>query len=99
MAKIGRIEVTVDLLKLVQGEIVLPELRLAQPDLLLETRADGPPNWQFGEGERHVSQGRPPCRASVGWKSAMPRFATTISAADGTSPPSSHASRAAPTPT
>ena len=51
MAKIGRIEVTVDLLKLVQGEIVLPELRLAQPDLLLETRADGPPNWQFGEGK------------------------------------------------
>ena len=71
MAKIGRIEVTVDLLKLVQGEIVLPELRLAQPDLLLETRADGPPNWQFGEG-KDTTAGPPPCRASVGWRSAMP---------------------------
>ena len=51
MAKIDRVEVTVDLLKLVQGEIVLPEVRIAKPDLLLETRPDGPPNWQFGEAE------------------------------------------------
>ena len=58
MAKIDRVEVTVDLLKLVQGEIVLPEVRIAQPDLLLETRPDGPPNWQFGEAEE-TSPGPP----------------------------------------
>ena len=51
MAKIGRVEAQVDLLKLIQGEIVLPEVRIARPDLLLETRPDGPPNWQFGEAK------------------------------------------------
>jgi AsmA family protein len=51
MAKVDRVEVTVDLLKLLEGEIVLPEIRIAQPTLLLETRPDGPPNWQFGETE------------------------------------------------
>ena len=64
MAKIDRVEVTVDLLKLLQGEIVLPELRIAQPDLLLETRPDGPPNWQFGEAEE-TSRG-PPALPRIG---------------------------------
>ena len=64
MAKIDRVEVTVDLLKLVQGEIVLPELRIAQPDLLLETRPDGPPNWQFGEAQE-TSPG-PPALPRIG---------------------------------
>jgi uncharacterized protein involved in outer membrane biogenesis len=58
MAKIGRVEAQVDVLKLIQGDIVLPELRIAQPDLLLETRPDGPPNWQFGEA-KETSQGPP----------------------------------------
>ena len=64
MAKIDRVEVTVDLLKLVQGEIVLPELRITQPDLLLETRPDGPPNWQFGEAQE-TSPG-PPALPRIG---------------------------------
>ena len=51
MAKIGRVEAQVDLLKLIQGDIVLPEVRITQPDLLLETRPDAPPNWQFGEAK------------------------------------------------
>jgi AsmA family protein len=58
MAKVDRVEVTVDLVKLVQGEIVLPEVRITQPDLLLETRPDGPPNWQFG-GAKEASPGPP----------------------------------------
>jgi uncharacterized protein involved in outer membrane biogenesis len=58
MAKIDRVEAQVDLLKLIQGHIVLPELRIAQPDLLLETRPDGPPNWQFGEA-KETSAGPP----------------------------------------
>ena len=64
MAKIDRVEVTVDLLKLMQGEIVLPEIRIARPNLLLETRPDGPPNWQFGEAQE-TSPGPP----------ALPRIA------------------------
>ena len=64
MAKIDRVEVTVDLLKFVQGEIVLPELRVTQPDLLLETRPDGPPNWQFGEAQE-TSPG-PPALPRIG---------------------------------
>jgi uncharacterized protein involved in outer membrane biogenesis len=39
MAKIAR--VTVDLRELLHGEIALPEVRIAQPSLLLETRPDG----------------------------------------------------------
>ena len=58
MAKIDRVEAQVDLLKLLQGDIVLPEVRITQPDLLLETRPDGPPNWQFGEAEE-TSPGPP----------------------------------------
>ena len=38
MAKVDRVEAQIDLLKLIQGDIVLPEVRIAQPDLLLETR-------------------------------------------------------------
>jgi AsmA family protein len=97
MAKIDRAEVTVDLLKLLRGEIVLPEVRIAKPALLLETRPDGPPNWQFG-ATKETSRGRRPCRGSAGWRSAILGFATTISAADGTSPPSCRASLATPTP-
>lgn len=58
MAKVDRAEVVVDVLKLLQGEIVLPEVGIIRPDLLLETRPDGPPNWQFGTGE--PSGGLPP---------------------------------------
>ena len=64
MAKIDRVELTIDLLKLVQGEIVLPELRITQPDLLLEARPDGPPNWQFGEAQE-TSPG-PPALPRIG---------------------------------
>ena len=64
MAKIDRVEVTVDLLKLLQGEIVLPEIRIAHPALLLETRTDGPPNWQFGETEEEAPG--PPALPRIG---------------------------------
>jgi uncharacterized protein involved in outer membrane biogenesis len=55
MAKIARAEVTVDLRKLLRGEIVLPEARIAQLSLLLETRPDGPPNWDFGKAAERGS--------------------------------------------
>jgi AsmA family protein len=55
MAQVARAEVTVDLRKLLRGEIVLPEIRITRPDLLLETRPDGPPNWQFGEAKQTIA--------------------------------------------
>ena len=64
MGKIERVDVTVDLLELIQGEIVLPEVRITKPDLLLETRPDGPPNWQF-DGADETARGPP----------ALPRIA------------------------
>jgi AsmA family protein len=64
MAKIDRVEVTVDLLELLEGEIVLPEIRIARPALLLETRPDGPPNWQFGRTEETVPG--PPALPRIG---------------------------------
>ncbi len=51
MAKVDRVEAKVDLLKLFRGDLVLPEIRVTRPELLLETRPDGPPNWQFGEAK------------------------------------------------
>ncbi len=38
----------VELLPLLAGRIVLPEVELTRPDVLLERNADGTPNWQFG---------------------------------------------------
>jgi AsmA family protein len=64
LARIDRVEVAVDLLKLLQGEIVLPEVRITKPDLLLETRPDGPPNWQFGEAEK--TSRAPPALPQIG---------------------------------
>ena len=90
---------TVDLLKLVQGEIVLPEVRIAQPDLLLETRPDGPPNWQFGEAEE-TSPG-PPALPRIGRleiSDASIRYHDLGSGRNLTAE-LSRASRAAPTPT
>ena len=57
----------------------------------------GPPNWQFG-GAEETTPGPPALPRSTGWRSAKPRFATTMSAADGTSAPTSRASPAARTP-
>jgi uncharacterized protein involved in outer membrane biogenesis len=96
MARIGRVEVVVDLLKLLQGEIVLPEVTIAKPELLLETLPDGPPNWQFGEPEE-TSRG-PPALPRIGRlevSNASIRYHD--SGAGGTSMPTSGASPAART--
>lgn len=48
MARIGRIEVRIDLRQLLRGRVVLPELVLWQPRILLEKNAAGEANWIFG---------------------------------------------------
>ncbi len=57
MLAIQRAEVVVDLRALLHGRLVLPEVSITKPMLRLETRPDGPPNWQFKQGP---SKGPPP---------------------------------------
>jgi AsmA family protein len=64
MARIDRAEVVIDLLKLLQGEVLLPAVSIRKPDLLLETRPDGSPNWQFGPSDE-ASPG-PPALPRIG---------------------------------
>jgi AsmA family protein len=51
MFAVPRAEAVVDLPALLQGEIRLPEVRITEPALRLETRPDGPPNWEFPSEE------------------------------------------------
>lgn len=48
LASIERAEVVVDLPELLRGRMVLPEIRLAKPNIALQRRADGQTNWTFG---------------------------------------------------
>ncbi|NIA72124.1 AsmA family protein [Pelagibius litoralis] len=47
MATISRLEVEVELLPLLTGDIVVNRLVLVDPDILLETDAEGRGNWEF----------------------------------------------------
>src|SRR5690606_24684871 len=49
MISAERIDVSIKLLDLLRGRVTLPEVRLIKPEVLLEKRADGTPNWRFGE--------------------------------------------------
>ena len=50
MVAVERAEFVVDLPALWRGRIVLPEVNVSAPALRLETRPDGPPNWQLKQG-------------------------------------------------
>jgi uncharacterized protein involved in outer membrane biogenesis len=47
MAQIARLEFTVELLPLLGGRVVLPELSLSEARVSLEKNAQGVPNWEF----------------------------------------------------
>lgn len=47
MATIRRVEVELELLPLLSRQVALRRLRLLAPDILLETNAEGRPNWVF----------------------------------------------------
>ncbi|QNM98815.1 AsmA family protein [Chitinimonas koreensis] len=51
MARVGRLELVVDLPRLFSHRLVLPEVTLENADVLLEKRADGSNNWLFERGE------------------------------------------------
>jgi uncharacterized protein involved in outer membrane biogenesis len=51
MLAVPRAQATVDLPALLGGELRLSEVSVTKPSLRLETRPDGPPNWQFPSTE------------------------------------------------
>jgi uncharacterized protein involved in outer membrane biogenesis len=53
MARIKRLELTIDLFKLLAGRVEFPEIALSEPHLTLEVRPDGVPNWVFNEQDKN----------------------------------------------
>ena len=51
MAEVKRVDFRVDLLKLLTGQVNLPELTISQPRLALEVSREGAVNWAFKERE------------------------------------------------
>src|SRR3569623_1334032 len=52
MLSIDELAFRIDLMKLLRGQVILPEIRLQKPELLLEEAADGRANWQFKSDQR-----------------------------------------------
>ncbi|MEO7727529.1 MAG: AsmA family protein [Burkholderiales bacterium] len=53
MAEIKRLDFRIDLLKLLAGTVVIPEMALSEPRIALEVSKDGTPNWVFDEKEKN----------------------------------------------
>lgn len=51
MVSLERAEIVIDLPELLQGRMVLPEIRLVKPAVSLERRADGEASWNFAVKE------------------------------------------------
>lgn len=58
MASADRLELHIEPLALLRGEVRIPEIRLASPDVRLETGPEGGGNWDFGTDES--DGGQPP---------------------------------------
>ena len=56
-ARIGRLEVTLELIPLLAGRVEIDSLLLADADIILERDAEGHPNWAFGTGGGGSSAG------------------------------------------
>ena len=59
MATIGRIEAQFALWPLVSGRLEIRQLDLVKPDILLETDANGTPNWRFTKPPEPVQPSKP----------------------------------------
>jgi len=57
MAQIGQLHLRIDLPQLLRGRIALPEVRIAQASVILETNHDGQHNWEFNEGRSGTGEG------------------------------------------
>ena len=54
MAQIKRLDFRVNLLKLLAGHVVLPEIALSEPRVWLEINGDGEPNWIFNPKHKPI---------------------------------------------
>lgn len=53
MATIKRLDFRIDILKLLAGIVVFPEMALSEPHIVLEVSKDGAPNWVFNEQDKN----------------------------------------------
>ncbi len=65
-------EVRIQLLPLLHGQLVVDRLLLVHPDILLETNQQGVGNWQFGASTSHAGKTAAPSEASS--MTLLPRF-------------------------
>ena len=65
MVSLSRLEVGLDLVPLLKGEIHFTNVLLVEPKILLQRRADGRGNWQFGPAKALAAPGGKPGAAPV----------------------------------
>ncbi len=66
MLTVGRLDATLALAPLLNGEVVIEQLTLHDADLRLETGADGVPNWQFPAAKRALYGGDSGAGSGIG---------------------------------
>ncbi|MBO0711272.1 MAG: AsmA family protein, partial [Acetobacteraceae bacterium] len=81
MARLERLEARIGLLPLLQNRVEIERLVLVRPDILLETDADGRPNWIFA-GEPAAPH-HPPEAAPGGGRTPMTLAIRAVSVRDG----------------
>jgi AsmA family protein len=67
MLELKQAVVSIELLPLFHGRVVLPEVRLVQPDVLLERDDAGNANWTFGKDEQTQSNASSPPEIQSLW--------------------------------
>jgi uncharacterized protein involved in outer membrane biogenesis len=55
LLELAALELRIDLLALLTGRVVLPELKLSEPRVLLEVSSEGQPNWVFSSSSNTES--------------------------------------------
>jgi AsmA family protein len=58
MAQIKRVDFRIDILQLVRGRWVFPDITLSEPRIVVELDKDGTPNWVFDHADNRVDQQR-----------------------------------------
>ena len=54
MARIKRLDFSIDILKLLAGSVVFPEIALSELHVAFEVNTDGAPNWTFNEQDKNI---------------------------------------------
>ena len=84
MVSVARAVIGVELLPLLRGRLVLPEVELIQPDVLLERDVDGEANWTFDHNEEAQSgtSSNPPELRSLWIKSGKVAYRDPVAQTD-----------------